>query len=376
MKESKYIIRKIIIGVGIALCLMFLKSCNVHAYVVIKNNGAPGDDRPVLNQNAINNPTTMYYDGITNMGDGPWLYSLSQYWYQDNTNGNYMYINADYSVRIDIPQDSLGFDLYFNDSRNTLLEENLRCAIDGLGSGYDGTYPPEITNFKVTYNQYVVEATARSLLIRVKFNYKQQLSNSYTGGHNMSCWFERIPSNGLFTQIVGDTNGIVQTWYYNHRLDAVVSVDQLTAGLNSIQSSIDITNDKIDDVNKNITDETAPNLNGLQNSAGWLKPGPVDSIINLPLTLLNNLQTNLGNTCNPVTVTLPYVDKDISLPCITSIYKQIEGLDIWFQGVGVIAAAFILYKYFMYLYNRVDDTLSFRENNMQGYFDDSLWGGM
>ena len=138
----------------------------------------------------------------------------------------------------------------------------------------------------------------------------------------------------------------------------------------------DETQQKIDDVNKNITDETSPNLNGLQNSAGWLKPGPVDSILNLPLTLLNNLQTNLGNTCNPVVVTLPYVNKDINLPCVSAIYKQIEGLDVWFQGIGVIAAAFILYKYFMYLYNRIDDTLSFRENNMQGYFDDSLWGGM
>lgn len=136
------------------------------------------------------------------------------------------------------------------------------------------------------------------------------------------------------------------------------------------------TNKKLDDLNKNLTDETSPNLNGLQNSAGWLKPGPVDSIVNLPLTLLNNLQTNLGNTCNPVTVKLPYVNKDINLPCISAIYKQINGLDTWFQGIGVIAAAFILYRYFMYLYNRIDDTLSFRENNMQGYFDDSLWGGM
>lgn len=136
------------------------------------------------------------------------------------------------------------------------------------------------------------------------------------------------------------------------------------------------TNQKLDDLNKNLTDESSPNLNGLQNSAGWLKAGPVDSIINLPLTFLNNLQTNLGNTCNPVTVKLPYVNKDINLPCISAIYKQINGLDTWFQGIGLIAAAFILYRYFMYLYNRIDDTLSFRENNMQGYFDDSLWGGM
>lgn len=166
--------------------------------------------------------------------------------------------------------------------------------------------------------------------------------------------------------------------YYNDLIQFNNGVDQTTI-INQNGQIIDntnSTNQKLDDLNKNLTDETSPNLNGLENSAGWLKPGPVDSIVNLPLNLLNNLQTNLGNTCNPVTVKLPYVNKDINLPCISAIYKQINGLDTWFQGIGVIAAAFILYKYFMYLYNRIDDTLSFRENNMQGYFDDSLWGGM
>lgn len=153
-----------------------------------------------------------------------------------------------------------------------------------------------------------------------------------------------------------------------------ITEDDLLNAQDKLQTDTIINNQN--QINSNLTNETPPNLNGLNNSAGWLKPGPVDSILNLPLTLLNNLQTNLGNTCNPVSLTLPYVDKDISLPCVSAIYKQIDGLDVWFQGIGVIAAAFILYRYFMYLYNRVDDTLSFRENNMQGYFDDSLWGGM
>lgn len=190
----------------------------------------------------------------------------------------------------------------------------------------------------------------------------------------------------------GSYNNTKFTWYMNDEsslalIDFKVSLDswvvaQDYANITSIVNQQEFingnkeTNKKLDDLNKNLTDESSPNLNGLVNSAGWLKAGPVDSIINLPLTLLNNLQTNLGNTCNPVTVKLPYVNKDINLPCISAIYKQINGLDTWFQGIGVIAAAFILYRYFMYLYNRIDDTLSFRENNMQGYFDDSLWGGM
>lgn len=230
---------------------------NVSAYVVIENTGSQGQDRPVESKDAIQNPTTMYYNGLTNMGTSPWLYSIGQYWYQGNTAGNIMNINADYSVRIDIPQDgTLGYTNYLvNASRNTLTEENLRCAIDGLGTGYQGNYAPEITGFKVNFTENAVGATARSFLIRIRFNYRQQLPYVYTGGHNMSCWFERIPSNGLFGQITGGaTANSVSTWYWNNRFDVVVSEDQLTAGLNGIQSAIDGTNDKIDETNDKLDD--------------------------------------------------------------------------------------------------------------------------
>lgn len=136
------------------------------------------------------------------------------------------------------------------------------------------------------------------------------------------------------------------------------------------------TNQKLDDVNKNLTDETPPDFNGLKNSAGWLPKGPVDSIINLPLSLLENIQDNLGKTCQPVSLPLPFVNKNIDLPCINSLYSQIEGMNSFFNWCGVVASVFILFKYLIYLYNRVDSTLTLRENTLPGYFEDSMWGGM
>lgn len=136
------------------------------------------------------------------------------------------------------------------------------------------------------------------------------------------------------------------------------------------------TNQKLDDLNKNITDETPPDFDGLKNSAGWLPKGPVDSIINLPLSLLENIQDNLGKTCQPVSLPLPFVNKNIDLPCINTLYSQIEGMNTFFNWCGVVASVFILFKYLMYLYNRVDSTLTLRENTLPGYFEDSMWGGM
>lgn len=147
--------------------------------------------------------------------------------------------------------------------------------------------------------------------------------------------------------------------------------DETNKKLDDINKNQQDTNKKLDDVKGAITSEENPKLDGLKNSAGWLPDGPLDSILNLPLSLLQNLSTNLSKTCQPVSLPLPYVDKTIELPCVTSIYSQIEGLNAWLTTIGIIASAFILFFYLIRLEKWVDDTLTLRENN---YIDN--WGGM
>lgn len=127
----------------------------------------------------------------------------------------------------------------------------------------------------------------------------------------------------------------------------------------------------VNDINSSLTDESGPNTDALKNSSGWLPAGPLDSLINLPLSLLNNLTTNMSKSCQPVNLPLPFIDKTIQLPCVNTLYAQIDGLSVWINSVSVIAAAFILFHYLMGLYKWVDDTLSFRENN---YIDN--WTGV
>lgn len=269
---------------------------------------------------------------------------------------------------------TLSFDFDF-----TKIEENARYLYTSIVLCSDTTYsssyatdPSEITNIQINNTDYSCAYKnsnyAGGKVVIITFL-------AYSSGANSIVIYQNDDASVQLIDFVVDSSNYVNPMNYSSQT-LINQNSQIINQNNTIINNGNATNDKLDDLNKNLTDESSPNLNGLENSAGWLKPGPVDSIINLPLTLLNNLQTNLGNTCNPVNVKLPYVNKDINLPCISAIYKQINGLDSWFQGIGLIAAAFILYRYFMYLYNRIDDTLSFRENNMQGYFDDSLWGGM
>lgn len=131
-------------------------------------------------------------------------------------------------------------------------------------------------------------------------------------------------------------------------------------------------NDQLGNLNDNITDSTPPNLDGLADSAGWLPAGPVDSILNLPISLLNNLNDNLGGTCQPANLTLPFINQNITLPCMSDVYKKI-GISGWVNTVGTIAAAFIGYYYLLELYKWVDNVLTMRENQWN---DVDQWGGI
>lgn len=125
-------------------------------------------------------------------------------------------------------------------------------------------------------------------------------------------------------------------------------------------NKIDETNDKLDGIQGALTDSSSPNTSGLENSAGWLPAGPLDSILNLPLTMLNSLTNSLGKTCTPLNITLPYVNRNIQIPCLSSIFAQITGVQGLWTWVGTIASVLILYNYLLNLYAWVDRVLTLR----------------
>lgn len=146
--------------------------------------------------------------------------------------------------------------------------------------------------------------------------------------------------------------------------------------IDETNDKLDTTNSQLNDLNSNLTDETGPNTSSLNNVAGWLPPGPVDSILTLPLTFLNNLNNAIGGTCSPVNVNLPFVNKTLSLPCFNSLMSQyLPNFNTLYTWIGGIVSVYILFNYLLTLYKWVDDTLSLRENTMPGYFDDRFGGG-
>lgn len=111
-----------------------------------------------------------------------------------------------------------------------------------------------------------------------------------------------------------------------------------------------------------LTNKDSADVSGANKIAGYLPPGPLDSIINLPLTFFQNVNTNLSKTCTPLDVPIPYLNKTIQIPCINTIFNQIDGLPNLWNWTGTIMSIFILYRYLIALYKYYDDLTTLKAN--------------
>lgn len=127
---------------------------------------------------------------------------------------------------------------------------------------------------------------------------------------------------------------------------------------------------KIKDLFNWLTNKDDADISGAGNVAGWLPSGPVDSLITLPLTFLTNVNTSLSKTCAPLDVNLPYVNKNIQIPCLNTIFNQITGLNSFWTWVGTISSVVILFKYLVALYDYFDRLTTLQANFI------SDWGGI
>ena len=166
-----------------------------------------------------------------------------------------------------------------------------------------------------------------------------------------------------------EVNALLSSYYSGNQITQE-KLDNISSSIDNVTDKIGQTNEKLDVITSTLTDSSNPDLGGLSNSSTWLPQGPVDSIIMLPLNFINTLVSKIGSTCSPVNLPIPFVDnKYLTLPCISTIFAQIDNFSILYDLIGVIGSVYLLYNYLLKFYKWIDDTLSFRENNWQD------WGG-
>lgn len=199
---------------------------------------------------------------------------------------------------------------------------------------------------------------------------------------------DNLPTSGSLVCSIGSSDyqfytnyGITDTIYFEQNpmiieyssnindLLLQTQINQNNTIINQNQQIIDGQNA----TNAWLKDNTPPNVDssGLAQSAGWLPAGPVDSILTIPITLLTGIVNVFTNpsACQAVQLPLPFVNTNIDLPCVGPILDQIGITPLW-NIVGAIIGFFLIWNTYKWLYEFVDKTLTFRENNS------SIWGGL
>lgn len=190
-------------------------------------------------------------------------------------------------------------------------------------------------------------------------------------------------ANGVSSSFtLSETTTITHLQFYFNSLNYNSSYSIMLNQGNTIKSfeeyGKEICSNKLDDVNDSIngltgaiTDSSSPDTSGLADAPGWLPAGPVDSIVTLPINLLQSLTNNLENACTPINLPIPFIDHNLTLDCPATLLKKIDGFWLFWEGFGLIAGVWILYKYFINLYKWVESHLSMDEKESLG-----KWGGV
>lgn len=147
--------------------------------------------------------------------------------------------------------------------------------------------------------------------------------------------------------------------------------DSTTGTLQFSYFMVDATNqeivDAVKDLDNTIKDTSVPNFNQDQ-FLGYLPENALSSILNLPLNIMNTIITSLNSsTCTPITLPIPYLqNKTYQLECVSVLFQKM-GVSTIVNFIGTLLGAFMLYNYLLNLYKWIDATLTFRENNWEGY---------
>lgn len=285
VKDFRYIIKRIIIGVGIALTLSFLRGnfvLGVNALEINSYNtgGATGN---------VNSQSTGF--GFTVNGS-PWA----------NWGAGYLYFNFSLSK-------------YSGNSTSTIVTPRSAYATSG-GTTYVCSIGTTSNN-NSTWNTLVYSARcpmtmASDGLTYVYVRLFESRTGSDIGSYEYSIagqmTYEQAESVNVNVDTSGTTNAINnQINNDNQNTQSIInSQNNTTNAINGVNDTL-----KNDNVNSNTGNNFFSNFKSDNHG--------LSGIITAPLRLINSITSS---TCSSLSLPLPFVKQNAVLPCMSTVYNQ------------------------------------------------------
>lgn len=196
--------------------------------------------------------------------------------------------------------------IVYNGSNATLFSSRL---LSNAGEFYDPT-PNHLTFVTYSIIYIVFAAHSNSNSIAIDFSWNDSPVNSYLFGYHLE------PLGPVSNLSQSDVSRIVEN--ATSDLATQSSINALQETENQIKQGITDVNDTLnnDDVTES-TNEASDFFNGFTTDTHGLT-----AIITAPLTLISSITSK---SCSPLVLPLPFVDKDLTLPCMGAIYSQYFG---------------------------------------------------
>lgn len=279
------------------------------------------------------------------------LYSSSLYVCTDNMNISTSYINYDFYIGSEqnsvAQRNSHGYDRFL--FTGTALDANPYVRYASGGS-------PIIQSFDNCYS--------RTILFNPTGNYRfigmSMKATTNTSGKIYILGYDLEPLGSVNNLTSADISHAVQT----SGLATATSVTQVQSSINEVKQEISgmqqeqqQTNEKLDDVNDNITNEDMPDNTDVSDIS--VSPNtPISDLVTLPITFLNSLVQNTGGSCS--NYQLPFFfGNTISFPCFTIgqyLGDEIENI------IDMMICLFMIYNIAILAISIFEDITSLRDS--------------
>ena len=309
--DIRYVIKRVVVAILIAMIIFFLKSNNVLAL---------SWDLEVKQQIYIYNtaPATCSWSTPTNAGQALCRKDFSTSY--TNTNG-YNFMVIPFTLAYSQWGTSSGESTNSYSSFRAVLRSNTTWSTCEIQNNF--LVCPLISGLTYTGVQIYSTSVVDSILYEINLNNAADLYN--------------------FRNTMSGTNTILN---------------------NILQSQQAVANDQMDNSSVTTSDVDVSQMSGVQ---GILPAGPVDSLLSLPLTLINLLISGTSGSCTPFTFTFVF-DETFTLPCFDTFWSQVPSSMMIF--LSDLPAVYIFIKWAKSIYSRVERAVSFESSV------DDEWGGV
>lgn len=359
--DVRYIVKRIILALALAFIFFFLKSNNVLA-ASITPNSAVAVPRYAQLKNSDNYGVAQYFDSW-----GTWSSAINV--------GQTAAYNTDFNPA-ELTQ--IGFRAGYNSkfqAGNTYtfvvkVELNNSSYIDLIGDNFEvwactagdvtnSLSPDNISSYSFTFRKDSSSSTSFVLTVTATV----QKNSTYVAFYYRDKRINKVYPSAYWLK---NTSVKLSTFTISFSESSNSYIEQCKIAIQTLTTQIFHSSNREYEY---LTDDSDADIDvsGMSGITGILPAGPVDSLLSLPLTLINILIDSSSGSCTPFTFTFVF-DEQFSLPCFDSFWSQVPAQLLLF--ISDVPAVYLFVLWAKSVYKRVEKAMTFETS-----IDDE-WGGV